>query len=78
MLLADGYPFLDVMWSIFIFFAWTIWIFLLFLVLADNFRRRDHSGWAKAGWTLVVILLPLVGVLVYMIVRPPIRGPVVT
>jgi hypothetical protein len=70
MVLADDFSFMDVVWSMFIFFAWTIWIFLLFLVLADNFRRRDHSGWAKAGWTLFVIFLPLVGVLVYMIARP--------
>src|SRR5690242_10841117 len=67
--LAD-WSFLDVMWSMFIFFAWVIWIYLLFLVLADNFRRSDHSGLSKAGWTLFVIFLPLLGVLVYMIVRP--------
>lgn len=78
MLLADGYPFLDVMWSIFIFFAGILWITLVIMVLFDNLSRNDQSGWAKAGWTLVVILLPLVGVLVYMIVRPPMRGPVVT
>jgi hypothetical protein len=41
------------------------------MVLGDNFSRRDHSGWSKAGWTLLVIFLPLVGVLTYMIVRPP-------
>jgi hypothetical protein len=69
MLLAD-YPFLEVMWSMFIFFAWVIWIYLLILVLADNFRRTDHTGWAKAGWTVFVIFLPLIGVLVYMIARP--------
>jgi hypothetical protein len=40
------------------------------MVLADNFARHDHSGWAKAGWTLFVIFLPLIGVLVYMIARP--------
>jgi len=68
--LANGYPFLDIMWTMFIFFAWVIWIWLLIMVLADNFGRRDHSGWAKAGWTLFVIFLPLVGVLVYMIARP--------
>ena len=71
MLLGADYPFLDIMWTMFIFFAWVIWIWLLILVLTDNFRRRDHSGWAKAGWTLLVIFLPLIGVLVYMIVRPP-------
>jgi Phospholipase_D-nuclease N-terminal len=69
MFLAD-YPFLEVMWSMFIFFAWVIFIYLLILVLADNFRRHDHSGWAKAGWTLFVIFVPLIGVLVYMIARP--------
>ena len=71
MLAASGYPFLDIMWTMFIFFAWVIWIWLLILVLSDNFRRRDHSGWAKAGWTLLVIFLPLIGVLIYMITRPP-------
>jgi len=69
MLLAD-YPLLEVTWSMFIFFAWVIWIYLLILVLADNFRRTDHSGWAKAGWTVFVIFTPLIGVLVYMIARP--------
>ena len=71
MLVAADYPFLDIMWTMFIFFAWVIWIWLLILVLSDNFRRRDHSGWAKAGWTLLVIFLPLIGVLIYMITRPP-------
>jgi Phospholipase_D-nuclease N-terminal len=70
-LLAADYPFLDIMWTMFIFFAWVIWIWLLIMVLADNFGRHDHSGWAKAGWTLFVIFLPLIGVLVYMIARPP-------
>ena len=69
-LLGADYPFLDVMWTMFIFFAWVIFIYLLILVLADNFRRKDHSGWAKAGWTLFVIFVPLLGVLVYMIARP--------
>ena len=68
--LASDYPFLDIMWTMFIFFAWLIWISLLILVLVDNFRRQDHSGWAKAGWTLFVIFAPLIGVLVYMIARP--------
>jgi hypothetical protein len=74
MVLATDYPFLDIMWTMFIFFAWVIWIWLLIMVLADNFGRRDHSGWAKAGWTLFVIFLPLLGVLVYMIARPPEEG----
>jgi hypothetical protein len=65
------------MWSMFIFFAWVIFIYLLILVLADNFRRTDHSGWAKAGWTLFVIFVPLIGVLVYMIARPSVDMSVV-
>jgi Phospholipase_D-nuclease N-terminal len=69
-LLGADYPFLDVMWTMFIFFAWVIFIYLLILVLADNFRRSDHSGLAKAGWTVFVIFLPLLGVLIYMIARP--------
>jgi hypothetical protein len=69
-LLGADYPFLDVMWTMFIFFAWVIFIYLLILVLADNFSRHDHSGWAKAGWTIFVIFVPLLGVLVYMIARP--------
>ena len=76
-LAKTDYPFLDIMWTMFIFFAWVIWIALLVMILIDNFRREDHSGWAKAGWTLFVIFLPLVGVLVYMIARPsdlPTRG----
>jgi hypothetical protein len=68
MLFAVDYPFLNIMWTMFIFFAWVIWIWLLIMVLADNFRRTDHTGWQKAGWTVFVIFLPLLGVLVYMIV----------
>ena len=71
MLLATDYPFLDIFWTMVIFFAWVIWIWLLIMVLWDNFTRRDHSGWAKAGWTVFVIFLPLIGVLIYMIARPP-------
>ncbi len=68
-MLAASYPFADVMWTMFVFFVWVIWIWLLVMVLADNFRRDDQSGWAKAAWTVFVIILPFVGVLVYMIVR---------
>jgi hypothetical protein len=68
--IASSYPFLDIFWTMLIFFAFVIWIYLLIMVLADNFKRRDHSGLSKAGWTLFVIFLPLIGVLVYMIARP--------
>jgi hypothetical protein len=70
MLIAADYPFLDVFWTMFIFFAWVIWVSLVVIVLLDNFRRRDHSGWSKALWTLFIIFLPLLGVLFYMIARP--------
>ena len=68
--IASGYPFLDIMWTMFMFFAWVIWISLVIMILIDNFGRRDQSGWAKMGWTLLVIFLPLIGVLIYTIARP--------
>jgi hypothetical protein len=68
--IASSYPFLDIFWTMLIFFAFVIWIYLLIMVLADTFKRRDLSGLAKAGWTVFVIFLPLIGVLVYMIARP--------
>jgi hypothetical protein len=58
------------MWTMFIFFALVIWVSLVVMVLLDNFRRTDHNGVAKAGWVLLVIFLPLIGVLIYMIARP--------
>ena len=67
MLLAADYPFLDVMWTIFIFFIWVLWFWLLFTVFADIFRRHDLSGWGKTGWVLFAILLPFLGVFVYLI-----------
>ena len=66
MLLAADYPFLDVIWTMIVFFAWIIWFWLLITVLADVFRRHDISGGAKVGWTLFVIFLPLLGVLIYL------------
>lgn len=65
----SGYPLLDAFWTMFLFFCWVLWIFLVIWVLMDIFRSRDISGWAKAGWTVLVILLPLVGVLAYEIVH---------
>jgi hypothetical protein len=70
MALATAFSFLDVMWLLFIFCAWVIVIGFVIMVLIDNFRRADQSGWAKAGWTLFVIALPLLGALVYQIARP--------
>jgi ABC-type multidrug transport system fused ATPase/permease subunit len=70
MSLADSsYPLLNVFWSILIFFAWVMWIWVLIMVFFDIFRSRDLSGWAKALWFVFVLLIPLFGVLVYLIAR---------
>jgi hypothetical protein len=65
----SGYPLLDVFWTILLFFCWVLWIFLVIWVLIDIFRSRDIGGWAKVGWTLFVIFIPLIGVLAYEIVH---------
>jgi Short C-terminal domain/Phospholipase_D-nuclease N-terminal len=65
--LAADYPFLDVLWTMFIFFLFIIWIWILITVFADIFRRKDMSGIGKAVWIIFVILLPYLGVLVYLI-----------
>jgi hypothetical protein len=65
--LASDYPFLDVLWSMIIFFAFVIWIWLLITIFADVFRRRDIGGGMKAIWILFVIVLPYLGVLIYLI-----------
>ena len=70
-LIADSYPFLDIMWTMFIFFAWVIWVAFVIFILVDNFKRHDHSGWAKAGWFLLILFVPVIGALIYIIARPP-------
>jgi uncharacterized membrane protein YcjF (UPF0283 family) len=67
MKIGADYPFLDILWTMLVFFAWVIWFWLLIRVFADLFRRHDISGWGKAGWTLLVIVLPFVGVLIYLV-----------
>jgi hypothetical protein len=67
MVLAADYPFLDVMWSMLVFFLWIAWFLLLFQVIGDIFRRRDASGGKKTLWLIFVILLPFLGVFVYLI-----------
>ena len=72
MYLADSsssYPLLDLFWTILIFFAWVIWIWILIMVIIDIFRNPDTSVWAKALWFLFVLFIPLIGVLVYLIVE---------
>jgi Short C-terminal domain/Phospholipase_D-nuclease N-terminal len=68
-LAASSYPLLNVFWSILEFFLWVIWIWILIIVFIDIFRSHDLSGWAKALWFLFVLFIPLIGVLVYLIVR---------
>lgn len=68
-MLAVSYPFLDLMWTMLVFFLWIMWIWLLFTVFADIFRRRDLSGWGKAGWLIFAILLPFLGVFIYLITQ---------
>jgi hypothetical protein len=65
--LAADYPFLDVLWTMFIFFLFVIWIWILITVFADVFRRKDIGGGMKAIWIIFVIVLPYLGVLVYLI-----------
>jgi Short C-terminal domain/Phospholipase_D-nuclease N-terminal len=69
MFFAADYPFLDVFWTMLVFFAWVIWFWLLITVFTDLFRRHDVSGWGKAGWSLFVIVLPYLGVFVYLIAQ---------
>jgi hypothetical protein len=65
--IAADYPFLDVLWSMIIFFVWVIWIWIVITVLIDVFRRDDIGGWAKALWVIFVVVLPWLGVLIYLI-----------
>jgi hypothetical protein len=66
-MLAADYPFLDIFWTMIVFFLWILWFWLLFVVFADIFRRRDISGWGKAAWLIFTIILPFLGVFVYLI-----------
>ena len=66
MLLAASYPFLDVLWTLLIFFLWVMFFWILIIVLGDIFRRHDIGGWSKAGWVIFVVFLPFLGILVYL------------
>ncbi len=65
--IAADYPFMDVLWSMIIFFFWVIWIWIVITVLMDVFRRHDIGGFAKALWVIFVVILPWLGVLIYLI-----------
>jgi uncharacterized membrane protein YcjF (UPF0283 family) len=69
--LADDwhYPLLNLFWTMLWLFLWILWIFLLFRIIIDIFRSEDMGGWGKAGWVIFIIVLPFLGVLVYLIAR---------
>jgi len=67
--LAADYPFLEIVWTMLIFFAWVIWFWILITVFADLFRRRDIGGGAKVLWSIFVIALPFLGVFIYLVVN---------
>jgi hypothetical protein len=69
MVMAADYPFMDVLWTMIIFFFWVIWIWIVITVLTDIFRRHDIGGGAKAAWVIFVVILPWLGVLVYLIAQ---------
>ncbi|WP_137991584.1 SHOCT domain-containing protein [Streptomyces vilmorinianum] len=65
----DDYPLLNVFWTMLWFFIWIMWLFLLFRCITDIFRDHELNGWAKAGWLILCIVLPYLGVLIYVIAR---------
>ncbi len=68
-MLASSYPILDVFLTTLYFFLFIIWIWLLFMVFIDIFRSHDMGGWAKGLWVIFIIVMPYLGVLVYLIAR---------
>jgi hypothetical protein len=69
MVVAASYPFLEVFWTMLIFFAFVVWLWILFTVITDLFRRHDTSGFMKVLWMIFIIVLPYFGVFVYLIVE---------
>jgi hypothetical protein len=67
--IAADYPFLDVLWTMILFFCWVAWIWIVITVFMDLFRRHDIGGWGKAGWVVFVVVVPFLGVLVYLIAQ---------
>jgi Short C-terminal domain/Phospholipase_D-nuclease N-terminal len=67
MILATAYPFLEVIWTMVVFFAFVVWLWILFTVLSDILRRHDISGGIKVLWIIFVVILPYLGVFVYLI-----------
>ena len=68
-MLAYDYPILGIFWTMLLVFVWISWLIIFFHVVIDIFRSHDMGGWAKAAWFLLVVLLPLLGVLIYVLAR---------
>jgi hypothetical protein len=66
MLIAADYPFLDILWTMLIFFLWVSWFWLLIVVIGDVFRRHDASGGKKVLWLIALLFLPFIGVFAYL------------
>jgi hypothetical protein len=69
LLIAADYPFMDVLWTMIVFFAWLAWIWIAITCFVDIFRRHDIGGWHKALWVVFIIVVPFLGVLVYLIAQ---------
>ena len=69
-MLANDYPLLGAFWTLAMFSLFVLVLFVILWAFVDNFRRTDHSGWAKAAWFIVIIFLPLLGVFIYLLARP--------
>ena len=69
MVFAADYPFLDILGTMLVFFGFVVWFWLLIRVFGDVFRRNDIGGWAKFFWSVFVIVIPLLGVLIYLIAQ---------
>ncbi|MFJ5802104.1 SHOCT domain-containing protein [Streptomyces decoyicus] len=63
------YPLLNAFWTMCLIFLWVLWLILLFRIIGDIFRSRDLNNWAKTGWLILVIVLPFLGVFIYVIAR---------
>ena len=71
MTLAYDYPILGVFWTLLMFSLFVLYIFAVIWCFVDDFRRQDHGGVAKALWFLFIVFLPFIGVVIYLIARPP-------
>ncbi len=69
-MLAYDYPLLSVFWTLVLFSLFVLVLFVVLWAFVDNFRRKDHSGWAKAGWFLLIFFFPILGVFIYLLARP--------